>query len=237
MTTTIRSQSFYGLLFPQLKKLLNGTEGNSVAVSRASKRHAVEKRMAKKVGLEHSDIIATAVEVADENGIESLNLRDVAARLGVRSPSLYHHVNGLKALRREVALYVANQLRDYLFDAIQSHKSRAALFALANAYREFAKKHPGSLAAMFPAPQPGEDDELYAALASVVTIFLDILAEDDIQGDTAIHAIRNLRSYLHGFVDLELRGGFGMPQNIEESFQNGLDIIINGLLSKGKSEI
>jgi len=189
--------------------------------------------MAKKVGLDHRDIITAAVEVADEIGIESLNLRDVAARLGVRSPSLYHYVNGLQALRREVALYAANQLRDYLSDAIQDYKSREALLALANAYRDFAKKYPGRLGAMFPAPQPGEDDELYAALAGVVKIFLEILATDGIHGDTAIHAIRNLRSYLHGFVDLELRGGFGMPQNIEESFQSGLAIIIDGLLNKG----
>jgi len=188
--------------------------------------------MARKIGLEHADVIAAAVAVADEKGIESLNLRDVAHRLGVRPPSLYHHVAGLKGLRREVALYAAKTLRNYLADAIRSHDGRDAIFAMARAYRDFAKMHRGLLGATLPAPRPGEDDELYDALASVVKIFLDILTGVGVEGDAAIHTIRTLRSYLHGFVDLESRGGFGMPQSLEDSFENGLKTIIEGLVNQ-----
>lgn len=186
--------------------------------------------MGKKLGLARADVIAAAVTVTNKGGIENLNLRDVAEQLGVRSPSLYHHVDGLKGLRREVALFAAKQLSDALSQAIDSDDDQQSLYALARAYRNFAKKQPGLLGATFPAPRPGEDDELYNAMASVVSIFLEILAKHGIDGDRAIHAIRNLRSYLHGFVDLETRGGFGMPQNIEESFNSGLAIMIDGIM-------
>jgi len=188
--------------------------------------------MARKVGLEHGDVLAAAVAVADEHGIENLNLRDVALRLGVRSPSLYHHVDGLKGLRREIALTAAAELRETLVKAAQDQEGAGALFAVARAYRDFARQHPGMLGATLPAPHPGEDDELYDALASVAKVLVDILAALGVTDDAAIHAIRTLRSFLHGFVDLEFRGGFGMPVNLEETFETGLQILIEGLLSK-----
>lgn len=187
--------------------------------------------MAKKVGLTHGDVIEAAVAIVEEQGIENLNLRDVAEKLAVRSPSLYHYVDGLKGLRREIALFAAKELQNYLSNAARDNESRDALFAMARAYREYAKRHPGLLSATFPAPGPGEDNELYEALVSVVNLFREILVTVGVEGDAAIHAIRVLRSYLHGFVDLESRGGFGMPQSLEASFDTGLSVLIEGLLS------
>jgi hypothetical protein len=44
-----------------------------------------------------------------------------------------------------------------------------------------------------------------------------------------VHAVRALRSMLHGFVSLELIAGFGMPEDIEASFQYQVEIYILGL--------
>ena len=136
-------------------------------------------------------------------------------------------------MKREVALHAAAELRGCIATAASEHTGREALYAGARAYRDFARRHPGLLEATFPAPRPGEDDELYDALASVVKIFLEMLAEVGVVDDEAIHSIRTLRSYLHGFIDLESHGGFGMPYSLEESFENGLKIIIEGLLGRG----
>jgi hypothetical protein len=38
-------------------------------------------------------------------------------------------------------------------------------------------------------------------------------------GDEAIHATRAARSALHGFVSLEIDGGFGLPQDVGRSFE------------------
>ena len=37
-------------------------------------------------------IVSAAIEVLDENGLDGLSLRAIAARLGVQQPALYHHV-------------------------------------------------------------------------------------------------------------------------------------------------
>ena len=60
--------------------------------------------MARKVGLDHRQVIDAAAKLADAEGVESVTLARVAAALAVASPSLYSYVNGLAALRRELAL-------------------------------------------------------------------------------------------------------------------------------------
>lgn len=44
-----------------------------------------------------------------------------------------------------------------------------------------------------------------------------------------IHAIRMVRSLLHGFVSLEAVGGFGIPVDLEESYAYALSVFLEGL--------
>lgn len=187
--------------------------------------------MARKLGLRREDVIEAAKSIADEQGIETLSVAAVAARLEVKPPSVFHHVAGLSGLRRAIALDAAGDLRRALSAAAKGKRGGAALLAVGRAYRSFARRHPGQLAAMLPAPVPGEDRELEEALAAPVHDLARILGELGIEGNDAIDVIRGLRSYLHGFVDLERRGGFGLPRNIEASFERGLATFLAGLRS------
>jgi hypothetical protein len=44
-----------------------------------------------------------------------------------------------------------------------------------------------------------------------------------------LHAVRGLRSLVHGFATLEVAGGFGMPLDIDESFRRLVELLISGL--------
>lgn len=55
--------------------------------------------MSPRAGLDTQTLVLAAAELADEYGMEGVTLALLAAKLGVRSPSLYNHVNGLKELR------------------------------------------------------------------------------------------------------------------------------------------
>jgi AcrR family transcriptional regulator len=59
----------------------------------------------------------------------------------------------------------------------------------------------------------------------VVRVALDVMAGYDLRDDDAIDAIRALRAGLHGFVTLEAGGGFGLPVDIDRSF----DRLVTGL--------
>jgi len=164
-------------------------------------------------------VIATdAAELADESGWEQLTLAAVAARFGVRQPSLYKHVAGLAELRRDVALLGGRELEADLSAAAVGKSGSDALQAMAEAYRTFAKKHPGRYAASVTAPAPG-DTESEQAAAQLLRTVSAVLAQFELFGDDEIHAIRGLRALMHGFVSLEAAGGFAMPQDLDESYR------------------
>jgi len=60
--------------------------------------------MAARVGLDRVGVIKAAAALSDAAGGREVSLVELAAQLGVRTPSLYHHVAGQDGLRRELAL-------------------------------------------------------------------------------------------------------------------------------------
>ena len=114
--------------------------------------------MATQVGLDHDAVVEAAGELVDEAGIEALTLARLAARLGIRSQSLYAHVDGLDGLLRDLALDSVRTLGDELRSSVIGRSGRDALEAIADAYWDFAHAHPGRYAATI--RDPGDDDEL-----------------------------------------------------------------------------
>lgn len=185
--------------------------------------------MARSVGIDRKQVIEAAAELADAHGLDRLTLAQVAARLGVRLPSLYNHVNGLPGLRRELALLSARQMLERISRAAIGKASDAAVIAIGQAYRRYVLEHPGSYAAIVRAPAP-DDLELQQVSQAIIEVILAVLEPYSLNEEAAIHAVRGLRSIAHGFATLELAGGFGMPLDCEESFLRLLRAYVTGLL-------
>ena len=181
-----------------------------------------------RAGLDRAAVVKAAAALADGEGLEHLTLGRVAEHLGVRAPSLYNHVAGLGDLRRGVAALGAEQLADRLMRAAVGKSGEQAIFAIADAYRSFAKEHPGLYAATLRAPQRG--DARYLAAAEVILEVVGAALEPyRLDPEDLIDAIRGLRSLSHGFVSLELSGGFGMPQDVDRSFSQAVRTYLLGL--------
>lgn len=177
--------------------------------------------MATKAGLTRAAVLEAAGALADEQGFDALTLAALAARLGVTTPTLYHYFAGLPGLRRELTLLGLRDLEAALGRAVMGKAGADALRALADAYRAYVKAHPGRYAATVRAAPA--DAELDAAQTRVVEIALRALDAYRLSPDDAIHAVRMLRSVVHGFATLELAGGFGLPQDVNESFRRLID--------------
>lgn len=172
-----------------------------------------------------------AAVLADEEGLECLTLARVAERLGVRTPSLYNHLPGLSGLRREMAVLGVRELGRRLGRAAIGKSSDEAIEALADAYRAFVKERPGLYAASLPASgsSGSPDPELQAAEQEVVEVVLAVIAPYRLRGEDALHAVRGLRSALHGFATLESAGGFGLKLDVDESFHRLVRTLVEGL--------
>jgi AcrR family transcriptional regulator len=181
-----------------------------------------------RAGLDRAAVVRAAAALADAEGYEAVTLARLAGELGVRPPSLYNHVEGLDGLRRELALAGLQELGRRLSRATVGKSEDAALAALADAYRRFARDRPGLYPATLRAPDP-EDAELNAAGEEALAVILAVLAGYGLQGADALHATRGLRSLLHGFVSLEAAGGFGLPLDLDESYCRLVASFITGL--------
>jgi len=175
-----------------------------------------------RAGLNRAVIAAAGADLADEIGWQEITLAALAARFGVRQPSLYKHLAGLAELRRDVSVLAGRELHAELTYAAVGRSGSDALHAMADAYRTYAKKYPGRYAASVIAPAPGDTEHEQVAGGILVTVEA-VLDGYDLVGDDEIHAIRGLRALMHGFVSLEQAGGFALPQDLDESYRRMLD--------------
>jgi AcrR family transcriptional regulator len=179
-----------------------------------------------RAGLDAEAVVAAAAVLADEDGLEHLTLARLAGSLEIRSPSLYAHVQGLDDLRARLGARGARELAAQLQAAAAGRSGAKALRKVAAAYRAYAHAHPGTYVA---AQVAFDREENQAAGAAVVGVILAVLEGYDVTGGRAIHAVRAIRSALHGFVSLEREGGFGMALSRDESFATLVEMIDAGL--------
>jgi AcrR family transcriptional regulator len=162
-------------------------------------------------------VVAEAARLADEVGPGAVTLAAIAQRLGVALPSLYKHVRGLDAVLQKVSALAVAELGAQMSAAAAGRAGADALRAVADAYRAYALRHPGRYALCVRAPDP-DDPEHVAAGQRAVDVAFAVLRGYGLKGDAAIDATRAFRSALHGFIALEQAGGFGLPREVERSY-------------------
>jgi AcrR family transcriptional regulator len=178
-----------------------------------------------RAGVTTDAVVAQAMVVVDEVGFDRLTLAAVAERLGVRLPSLYKHVEGLEAVRTAVAARSKDELAAVLASSAVGRAGADALRSMSVAYRTWALAHPGRYAGTVRAPAAGAEHEVDAAARATEVVF-GVLRAYELEGDDLVDATRALRATLHGFVAIELAGGFGLPTDVDRSFERAVDGLV-----------
>lgn len=183
--------------------------------------------MSRRVGLSTTAVVDAAVDVIDECGLDALTLAAVAGRTGVAAPSLYKHVGSLGELRTLVSLRLIEEMTERFTAAVVGRSGVEALAILMREYRAFVVEHPARYAAM-PA-DPLNDPALAAAGTKLLNVFLAVLRGHGIEGSEAIHATRCARAITHGFASIEASGGFGLPEDLDETYERLIQMFIASL--------
>ena len=171
-----------------------------------------------RVGLTTERLTRAGAELADEVGFAQVTVSALAERFGVKVASLYSHVRNSQDLKTRIALLALEELAGQRLGGA----GKDALVAFANVYRTYAREHPGRYAAA----QLRLDPQTAAAGAGVrhAQMTRAILRGYDIPEPDQTHAVRLLGSVFHGYVSLELAGGFDhTPVAAEASWTWALD--------------
>lgn len=164
----------------------------------------------------YAEIVAAGREILEDSGGDGLTMQAVAARVGVRAPSLYKRVRSRDALLAAVAEATIDDLGTRL-DAAGTDLS-----GLAAAYRAFAHEHPEGFRLIFTASAPLE--ALDRAARPVITASAAVVGEE-----RALDAARLFTAWATGFLQMELSGAFRLGGDVDQAFAYGLRTIISGL--------
>jgi AcrR family transcriptional regulator len=182
-----------------------------------------------RAGLGLVSVTEAGAALVDELGFHRLSMGLVAERLGVKTPSLYKHVTSQADLAHRIAVLAMGELADAIRDATQGRSGTEALVAGAQAMRTYVLRHPGRYAAGNAALVTGPDDPLIPAIGRVMASWAAMLHGYRLDPDQEIHALRMLRSILHGFSALEAIGSFQFNADVDDSFTWMLGFIDQGL--------
>ncbi|MEV5363838.1 WHG domain-containing protein [Streptomyces cellulosae] len=180
--------------------------------------------MTPRVGLTTERLVQAGATLADEVGFDRVTVSELARRFDVKVASLYSHVKNSHDLKTRIALLALEELADRAADALAGRAGKDALVALANVYRDYAREHPGRYAAA----QFRLDPETAAASAGVrhAKMTRALLRGYDLDEPDQTHAVRLLGSVFHGYVSIEMGGGFShSAPDTEETWSRVLDAL------------
>lgn len=136
----------------------------------ATSTSRIEQRRAQR----RSEILDAAWEIANEDGLAGLSLRSLAARVGVRAPSLYAHFDSKDAIYDGMFASGFEEFRDRVralpgVDEVGPHE---LLAAGAHLMVEFANEEPARFTLLFQHAVPG-----WRPSAESYAVAVDVLVE------------------------------------------------------------
>lgn len=154
--------------------------------------------------LSREHVLRAAVPLADEEGVASLSMRKLAAKLGVKAMSLYHHV----ANKDEVL----GGMIDIVFSEIELPTSgadwKASMRQRAFSARQALTRHAWALGLLDSRANPGP------ATLRHHNAVIGSLREAGFSVAMAAHAFSVLDSYIYGFVLQELNLPFDTSEEL-----------------------
>jgi AcrR family transcriptional regulator len=180
-----------------------------------------------RAGLSTGAVVEAALAIVDEQGAGGLTLAAVAQRTGVAAPSLYKHVGGLGELRALVGARVLEEMTERFTRAVMGRSGDDAVAVLMREYRAYVTAHPARYAAV-PA-DPLREPRTAEAGQRLLEVFLAVLRGYGLTDSDAVHGTRCVRAVAHGFASLEASGGFGLPEDLDETYARLVRMTLAGL--------
>lgn len=185
-----------------------------------------------RAGLDKNIVVEKAAELANQIGIENIQLKTLAEYLNIQSPSLYNHIKGLDDLRYELMLYGWRNMEEHIVEASKVNVGYAAWEASCWAFYTYATENPGVFSAML-WYNKYQDDETQKVTERLFSTLFEVSISLGISEEKFNHLIRTFRAFLEGFCLLVNNHSFGHTLPVEDSFKLSLQVLIDGMKELG----
>ena len=169
--------------------------------------------MGRTAQISRTDVLAAALELADEAGLESVTMHAVGRRLAVTPMALYRHVGGKDALLDGLVETLLTEVTENAASAREPAASwEDRLVALAYAMRDTARRHPAAFPLLLSRPAVTA-----AARAARDAVYLG-LREAGLPAESVPRAERLVSTAILGFAASEAAGRFaGHDQAVRDA--------------------
>lgn len=169
-------------------------------------------------GLTATAVVEAACALLQEKGFRELTLHSLAARLDVKTASLYTHIRGIDDLCMSLAKMALGELGAAVSKAAHGKGRADALRAIAAAYCEYVGENPEMYRMIMRIPK-SSSEELIEAGRAVKSVLFETLARYTGDAGEILQYSREYHSLLHGFASLEEAGFFDGKNPPGESFE------------------
>lgn len=176
-------------------------------------------------------VIQAASALADEKGLDHVSLKAVAERLGIRTPSLYNHIQSLEDLLRAVAHSGMGAMNERMARAAIGKSGEAAIRAVAAEYLRFMVEHCGVYETIQWATWHGTE-ETETLFADYTDLLRKLILSCGWGAEHTTEIVKVLAGFLHGYTTLQLRYAFSDPDRVERELTAALDTVLLGLHQK-----
>ena len=183
--------------------------------------------------MHREDVLVAAEALVDRDGTNALTMSALAADLGLRTPSLYNHVDSLEALRGEIQNRAMAELGSRCRSAAMGKVGEPGLRALARTLRKFAATHPGRYELAMRAAY--DKDAFDAASADAISALAAIVSSFGVR-ELAIEVQLAVFAAVHGFIALKNSGLINDSFDVEKVFDLVVDMVVDQVQSLVPSE-
>lgn len=172
-------------------------------------------------------IVDAGRDLLEAGGPDAVTMGAVAARVGVRAPSLYKRLPSRNALLAAIASSALVELGAALEPLSREPDAQAGMRRAADAFRAFAHAHPRSYELLFanlPSDARVSEEENARMSAPIVTLARRLVGDHD-----ALEAARLVTAFAHGFVSMELAGAFRLGGSVDAAYRYGVDALVEAL--------
>jgi len=172
-----------------------------------------------------------ARELIESEGLDRLTLSALASAFGIAAPSLYHHFKNKTALLQAVNMATAAALTEHVSTAVAEavaagQDGRAAILAMAHAYRAFAHANPATYSLLYANQNP--DLRVDPRSAEALALPLQAAMAAVVGAAESLAALRGAWALIHGFVMLEIGGQFQRGGDLDAAFTAAVRAYIAG---------
>lgn len=176
-------------------------------------------------------MVAAGQRILEADGLGAVTMAEVAARVGVRPPSLYKRVRNRDELIRLIAEAVAAELGARLAAADPgAGDPRIRLDNLVGALRAFALSRSDAYKLVLTPPTAGpgfSDDLLEATSAPLFAVVAELAGPDHV-----LEAARTVTAWVTGFIAMELNGSFRLGGDVDAAFHYGVACVADAIAAR-----